>query len=292
MNTVLIPCFNRPEFLHYVIEQIKKADRADQYHYIFRPDVGFDKEILTVIKNFPFSYEVTPTGLNRYNQRRRSLSKQSYNVLSGYALAASKSTGLVFMIEEDIMIGKDFFSFHESVHSQHKLFVSLAVRNINRSVETSGEVDEYYLSTGDYCSLGVCFQKEVILQHILPHMTDSYFKDPVGYVTVHFPDSSIGRHFAEQDGLIRRIQMYSGLPTCYPFIPRAYHSGYYGYNRKRGISGTLAQKIDRIGKVIFSPEAMRKEAMHPEFYNDSIPQRLVLPEWSVMREKQIEPCLT
>ena len=42
MNIVVIPCFDRPEFLHVTLELITKADNYKDYLYLFQCDYGFD----------------------------------------------------------------------------------------------------------------------------------------------------------------------------------------------------------------------------------------------------------
>ncbi len=209
MNVVLIPCFDRPEFLSECLKNIEQAESADQYHYIFRLDHGHEPDNLKVIEGFKLSSETTFTPRTTYG-----IGKQSYSVLSGLQIAAKTSDHLVFLIEDDVMIGRDFFRWHEEVHSQQALFSSHANLNVN-SPSKEGWIDEYYLTTRDYGSIGTCMTRESIAL-IDPHINADYFLHPVQYIRRKFKNSFLGYGFAEQDGLIRRIQADQSLPQAYP----------------------------------------------------------------------------
>lgn len=287
MNVVLVPAYRRPEFLWHCIQNIKLARRADEMHYIFRFDHGHDPDNHRVVKDFPYSHEIAVTNRVPYH-----LAKQSYSLLTGYQIASSKCDDLVFMIEEDVMIARDFFEWHLAVQSLvPDNFCSLAVANPNRTVVDSGALGEYYLGTGDYCSLGVCFRKQALMEHVFPAVTSRYYQNPVDYCARNFPGSPIGHAFAEQDGLIRRVQIQLGMhrPTVWPWAPRAYHAGYYGKNRGAGPRGLLAERIARLTDVIYSDQAMRTFAKHPEWYEDSRPINLNPEPWTEQSLKTLDP---
>ena len=287
MNTVLIPAYRRPEFIWHCLQNIKLAEGADAMHYIFRLDHGFDPECLRVIEGWPHSHEVAQTRRTPYQ-----IGKQSYSLLTGYEIAASKSDGLVFMIEEDVMISRDFFRWHLAAQEAvPEAFCSIAVANPNRRMQDAHDRPEaYYLGTGDYCSLGVCFRKEVLQKHVLPAANTTYFVNPIDYVARNFKGSPIGHAYAEQDGLIRRLQMRQGasMPIVWPWMARAYHAGYYGKNRGAGPRGPLAERIATLTSIIYSDEAMRTFAKHPEWYEDSRPINLKTPTWETLQLLPIE----
>lgn len=286
MNTVLIPCWRRPEMLWHCLENIKRAHGADAYHYIFRMDKGYDPALHEVIKDFPYSHQVSEAGPIKY----REISKQSHNLLQGYALAAQQTDALVIMIEEDIMVATDFFGYHEAIHeAEPDLFCSIAVANPNRRMNDTGPRDAYYLGDGDYCSLGVAFKKDVLQSLIAPHATADYFTNPEAYCRRHFPASPIGHAFVEQDGLIRRIQMKQSRQIAYPWQAKAYHAGLYGKNRGGGPTGTWRQRLQYVTDVIYSDEAMRTFAKHPEWYEDSKPINLNAEPWQSMHLQPIDP---
>lgn len=285
MDVCLIPAFRRPEFLWHCLANIKRADRANEIHYIFRLDHGFDPDCLKVIEGFPFSHEVTYTHRTRWR-----LAKQSYSLLTGYRLAAQKTERLVFMIEEDVMVATDFFRWHYAVQDLFELFCSIAVSNPNRHIIDIGGPEHFYLSSGDYCSLGVCFPKATLERFVLPHANDRYYIHPANYCKAAFGKTPIGEGYVEQDGLIRRAQMAVGASEAiaWPFTPRAYHAGLYGKNRGSYPHGPMAKRLAYVTDVIYSDEAMRKFAQHPAYYEDSKPINLNAEPWTHLTLKPLD----
>lgn len=285
MDVVLIPCYKRAEFLSHCIAHILHAEGAGQLHYIFRMDAGHSPELHEVVRGFPFSHEIAVTPRSSYAG-----GKQSYSVLSGYKLAAQRTAGKVFMIEEDVFVATDFFRWHYAVHeAQPDLFCSIAVRNPNGPTP-EGAHDEFYLTTDEYCSLGVCFDAQVLKQYVEGHATPAYYVHSAQYCRKHFPTAPFNPSHTEQDGLIRRIQWTQGMahPIAYPCQAKAYHAGYYGANRADSPSGTLEQRIAHVAEVCYSPEAMRTFALHPSYYEDSIPVDLNAQPWQTLRLKPLD----
>lgn len=286
MDTLLIPCFNRPEFLWHALDNLVKTGDLHTVTVIFKPDHGHSPGILEVIQEYGDrmpSYEVVPPTRAEYSP-----SKQSRNVLQGYKYAAQKTDGLVFMVEEDVMVARDFFRFHRDLHQRHELFASLSVKNPNMQATTTEDPSAYYLSTGDYCSLGVCMRKEVA-EHISQHLCNLYLRDMVKYCRMYWPNSTIGAGYTEQDGLIRRIQEVSGLPTAYPHVPRAFHAGYYGYNRpnrKSQPKGEFRSKVKELQDIIYNSGRMQQAAISPAYFNDSQPVNLETEPWTQLIQRQ------
>jgi hypothetical protein len=282
MNALFIPCYNRPEFLWHCLDNLTRCEGIENIHVIFKPDSGYHPDNLRVIEQYTdrlTSYEVRaplpPVA---------PLTKQSKNVLDGYKYAATQTDELIYMVEEDVMVSTDFLTYHEAIHTAEPgLFASLSTKNPNRNVTTTEDPEAYYLTTGDYCSLGVCMRASVFNDHIDRHMTGNYYRNPIRYMGETFPNSDLNKSQAEQDGLIRRIQHESELPLAYPHLPRAFHSGFYGYNRRQYITGTLEKKIQRIADTIYDPANMLAASLSPAYYQDSIPVNLNTPKWKTLR---------
>ena len=199
-DVVMIPCWRRPEFLWHCLDNLARAEGIEQLHVLFRADTGFDPAILEVVQEFApklGSHEVNTPVPCPYRR-----TKQSANLLGGYLMAAAATRRYVFMVEEDVIVARDFFRWHYGVQaSQPRLFCSIAARNTNRAVPPGDDPEIYYLTSGDYCSLGLCFERSVISETIAPHVTRKYFANPRRYCERHFPDSRIGAGYVEQDGL-------------------------------------------------------------------------------------------
>jgi hypothetical protein len=279
-DVVLIPCWRRPEFLWHCLENLTRAEGIEQLHVIFRPDHGHDPAIHQVIAEFAARFASCEVDVPPRCPYKRS--KQSSNVLTGYLLAASKARGYVFMIEEDIIVARDFFRWHYAVQAlEPQLFCSLSTLNTNRVVPSNEDPQVYYRTTLDYCSLGVCFARAIIRQDVAPHVRRAYFEDPKGYCASNFPSSQIGAGYAEQDGLIRRIQEARGesAAIAYPYRPRAFHAGFIGYHRAGRLRGTLSERIQQVGNIIYNFDTMRQAIENPDHIADSIPIPLETPSW-------------
>lgn len=292
-SVCVIPCFNRPEFLSLCLLRIQMADHWNEVQYLFAVDWGYSQEIKSVIDAFPATHKHV-----RFMERHNyGATKQSLNVLDAYRVAVQMVDGLVYMVEEDVMIARDFFVWHELVHRKEQgIFCSIATRNNNRIVPVDGnDLEAYYKTSGDYQSLGVCFKSDVLKYFVLPHITKDYLQNPVQYCMKEFKRSAIGSAFAEQDGLIRRIeeecnkeQVYQANDgIAFPHVPRAFHAGFYGKNRGKRLTGNFPQRLEVIKKIIFDDSEMKRvngKSLH--LYEDSRPVNLETPYLNIVHLKQ------
>lgn len=254
---VLIPCYNRPEFLSVTLELISKAYRSDEMTYLFQVDFGYDVEVLKVIEDFKLNKIVEFTPVHDYPN------KQSYSVLLGYQNALKHNTKYVFMIEDDVFIADDFFHWHLSLVD--KGWASIATRNHNWKGRVSNNLAAYY-KMPEYQSLGVCFHAESVKKFTYP--SEEYYKKPIQYVRSMFPKSRIPPMYSEQDGLIRRIIHKNNHNVIFPHVPRAFHAGYYGKSRGEKPKGSLEERIKEVKLTAFNTEIMK---------GDSSPELLVNP---------------
>lgn len=175
------------------------------------------------------------------------------------------------------MVGRDFFRWHQAVQAaQPHLFCSIAVRNHNRTVQCPDDPQGYYLSSGDYCSWGVCFERSVLIDLVARHVSHDYLARPKAYLRRHFSASRVSLGFVEQASLLRRIQERCGRPIVYPAVPRAFHAGFYGRNRPGAVCGGLESKVRELNDVIYDPVAMRRVAVNERYADDSVPVNLQL----------------
>jgi len=269
MDIVLIPTFNRHEMLNLCLEQIENAAPKD-VAFMFAIDYGHDRQVVEVIDSRLKGYEKIKvfTKKHGYNQ-----AKLSYNILEGYKRAAELTDEFVFMIEDDVMIGKSFFDWHRQVQSQKDLFCSVASKNPNRDVRDIDDEGMYYTSDGDYASIGICYRKEVIQDIIAIHANASYYGDMFGYIGRVVGFEPYGKSWPEQAGMIRRLQLRSGKPIAFPYIPRAFHAGYYGKNRGRDNRpyGTIHEKSEQVREIAFNYENLKKAVKKPQWAEDSKP---------------------
>jgi len=174
------------------------------------------------------------------------------------------------------------------------LFCSIPVKNPNRVLSLPDDPAAYYLSSGDSCSNGMCFDKHVLQSLVAPHVNMAYLRQPKKYIRRNFPASTIGLGYVEQDGLIRRIQERSALPIAWPCVPRAFHSGFFGarggwhnFSHPAGAAESFRDRVQLLTDTIYSADAMRKAVVRnsgerAEFIDSCMPCSLEPPNWKIL----------
>jgi hypothetical protein len=294
-DIVVLPCWRRPEFLWHCLDNLTRAEAFGSVHVLFRPDTGFSPENLSVIQSFADRLSSFDINLPEPCPFRRT--KPSANLLLGCLHAAAITRRYVFLVEEDIMVGRDFLTWHRAVHdASGPLFCSMAVKNPNRRLTLPDAPGGYYLSGGDYCSNGVCFDQRVLQGLIAPHVNMTYLRRPKKYLRRHFAASTVGLGFVEQDGLARRIQEQSTLPIAWPCVPRAFHAGFFGarggwqaFRHPGGVGESIRDRVQRLADTIYSADAMRNAIEDAEFIDSCLPCDLELPAWKVLKRIEVPP---
>jgi hypothetical protein len=236
-NLVLIPCWQRDDFLSVTLDCILNANGADKNRYIFLLDRGFNGEIVTIANKFPLEKTIKYAPFHRFRGN-------SYNLLEGYkyALNLSKPETLIYLIEEDIWIGKDFFDCHESVQNNYDAFCVSACRNQNISEYKPFDPNKIYMHSS-FQSLGISWKAKQ-LQYVVPHANTVYYRTPLRWFQMQFPKSIKQSCHTEQDGLIFRIMEKNNFNSIYFNVPRCFHAGFVGYNRKgKKLEGSLEERV-------------------------------------------------
>lgn len=265
----IIPVFNRPEYLYYTLHLIREARDHSTLKYVFAVDYGHSPRCISVIHEIMngLDYELMHNDGSRFREM-----KQSFNLLSAYRKAATESGRLVYLIEDDIFIGKSFFTAHRQIHDKcHDIFCSIASKLHNYNFITKGKeqtLDPFTYQTATdsvYQSLGVCFHKDVLLNHVLPHAFNGnsmtmYFTNSRRYMQNNFPKHFLGTNFTEQDGLLRRICDTLKMPIAYPDYPRCYHAGIWSYHRfgENVQSWNYEKRLQFIRSTCFDADKMQK----------------------------------
>lgn len=282
-DVVLVPAWSRPEMLHYCLDRLSKATGIDacevwvliDEHHGFRSVSG---QLDTVIDSFPL------LRIKTVRRNPHTFHGNSMNVLTGMKDAFSEGASHVFLVEEDVMVAQDFFLWHRAVMNQEKLFCSIAVKCQRRTdAPTDDDARKFWTSGSDYASLGVCLPRES-LRAIVCHARDEYFRGQASYIGQNFRDSRFGKEYHEQDGLILRIMGNVNGLSAWPCVPRAWHSGFWGYNRSDRIpfwsNLGLADKIKYCGQALENPDALKKLAGP---YQDVFAPDDRLNEWKTLQ---------
>lgn len=276
-KVVLIPAYQRPEFLWLCLEHITKANNYNENHYIINFDYGYRRLNIEVINHWKSKFKNLEINYISKCYICQTASKQSHSVLEGYRLAKSKSSRLVYMIEEDVMVARDFFDWHSAIHeAEPNIYCSIGTRNNNTRYDPRDNYSDYYIKENDYQSLGVCFKADM-LNLVLKHANHQYYTDPFSYCKKNWPNSRIGNAFVEQDGLHRRVMIQHGLYNAFSFDGFAFHAGFYGYNRKGTgrVTGPLTAKVEKARAIAFNKRALlelvKRSGYSMSYYNDSEP---------------------
>lgn len=241
MEIVIVPAWKRPAFLLATLRRLFLADDG-RLEYWLALDRGCDPQVARVAQNF-----VHHMGHRaRLTRRAHAYKGNSYHVLQCYREALEHNPDLIHLVEEDVLVGVDYFDFHRSAHKlvPDAFAVSLC-RNQNFTADPAPDPDAVY-TVDQYQSIGVSFRSSK-LALVLPHLTNAYFRDPVTYCRRRWPNTRIRPANAEQDGLLNRIVEEDKMPVVYAARPRAYHAGFVGYHRNGAtLAGTIEEQAEQL----------------------------------------------
>lgn len=238
-HTVLVPAWRRPDMLYACLSRLEIAATRD-VTVVVSLDRDFEPECRRVAERFSRRLPSIYLRVMNHHPYRGN----SYNVVSGIRDCMKLNSDLMHIVEDDVMIARTYFAFHEAMHrAAPQAFAVSACRNQN---QISPRDDVAYLHPS-YQSLGVSMRRG-IADRITTHDGPGYYADMVGYCRRMFPGTIIPAGHAEQDGLINRIREAVNGRTVYAARPRAFHAGFHGYNRPgtQLDAGTVEERAERI----------------------------------------------
>lgn len=276
MNVVLIPAFNRAEFLTIALEHIATNPDFKENYYLLAFDHGGRSDNPLVFSDWLQKHAVRGHVTNR-ELRYTGLMKQSWNVIQGYREALSITDELVYMIEDDIMISPYFFRWHKAIPTD----ISIGTRSVRIPFEPIENLELYYLAS-DYQSLGVCFKKGTLAE-FLTYFTDTYFENPRLAIKNHFGiNPPVSLNFVEQDALFHNIIKSRNIQVGFSAYGLAFHAGFSGKSRGKRVTGSLSEKVAKIKNIIYDPEKMKQVIIENGdpigYFEDSKPIKFL--DWS------------
>ena len=287
MDVVLIPCYFRPEFLSLCLEYLSRAQGArDNKEYWICQDLRHED-----VHRYSIQYRWTQEVIEksplpvRYIERRPHLfAGNSYNTLEAYKEAYERTdVGLVYLVEEDVVVSEDFFRWHEAIQEKEPdILCSIGYRCIRNSEadHTIQDPSAYFVSARDFASIGVGWRRER-LGAVIEHARPEYYWNQGKYLDERYPGDIYSGWYHEQDGAIMRVMHEEKRFTAWPLgRPRAFHIGNIGYHRPGGIrgDGQLKDKIAFVRSWIHDRERIKLVA--PDFGDiEPVPTEPV-PEWS------------
>ena len=214
-QVVLVPTYRREELLHCCLRRLRGLDGDIPIHVF--PDRGTysDGHVIRICNEFETHSHLVPDN-DWYGN--------TANIMNAYLWAYNEGYERIYMVESDVMVHSDFFSWHREQHEENDdIFCSMGWI-FNREAPITNDV----LFQPWYYSIGVCFSWEK-LALVVQHATPKYYGDMPGYITRNFKASAVTDPFSiahwEQDGLIQRVLWEDRSQTVAPGIAKCSHVG-------------------------------------------------------------------
>jgi hypothetical protein len=272
-DVILIPTYLRPEYLQICLEHLAntKSTPTPKEFWVCADNRPNDEErwrMLLDWQNEVLSAWRGALPIKFVRGAKHQFNGNSFNVLESYKKAyREEGVRNVYLVEDDVLVTPDFFTWHEAVADvEPTALCSIAYRCSRNRDAHVGITDPgaYFTTARDYASIGVRWSR-LHLGYVLEHAREEYYADQEGYILKRFAGNRFAGDFSEQDGLIMRVMWEQRGFSVWPYVPRCYHMGWYGYHRPNGKrpNGFLEQKVAAIRATISDPAALADAA--PDF---------------------------
>ncbi|MGB8834128.1 MAG: hypothetical protein WCC95_18400 [Candidatus Sulfotelmatobacter sp.] len=255
-DVVLVPCYERPEFTRLCLQYLSRARGIEDKEVCLFIDNHKGKDFSEIFEaqqpNLQLAADLFPNRYFASCQQAHASYGNSRNVVDALKFGYNIGAERVYLVEDDILVAPDFFSWHEAVLEEPNVFVSCSTalsKSAHFQINGPQAMDEtyqdsaaYYLAEGPYSSHAVAFKRDnlgLLLRYL--GMIDDWHS---GW---------------EQDLCTQRYLLSRGLRSAWPFMPRAYNIGWYSYhiNTGRKFTGALAEQSAAIERVIKDSYALR-----------------------------------
>jgi hypothetical protein len=272
-DVVLIPTYLRPEYLQLCLEHLANTTRTETQKEFWicadqRPDDEYRFKIILEWQSEILSAWRGTLPIRFINGAKHQFNGNSFNVLESYKKAYHEpGVRNVYLVEDDVLVTPDFFKWHEAVATaEPEALCSIAYR-CSRNGDARTDVRDpgaYFTTARDYASIGVRWNR-ALLETVIQHGRKEYYADQEGYIRERFAGNRFAGDFSEQDGLIMRCMWEIRGFTVWPYVPRCFHMGWYGYHRPNGKrpDGFIGAKVDQLRAIIC--DAGRIKVVAPDF---------------------------
>lgn len=239
---VIVPTFQRSDFLFVCIERIKAATTLPVHVF---PDRGTDE-----------SEVCDRLGVDQHLTLQHSYHGNTYNVLEALKWAYHQAFERVYVVEDDAIVDPTFFSWADQALAKHPdAFAACGWEYSPDAVKGDGPdlMIPWYLSV---CAALPRASLFAIVQHAKPE----YYGQMKAYADQSFPASiRRGSNHYEQDGLTLRVCESEGKRCVWPRQPRAIHIGWHGYHAPgKPLSGSLDDRVTLVRMALREPGVLRQ----------------------------------
>ena len=254
-DVVLIPTHERPEFTRVCLKYLAQTDRIADKEVCFFIDNHNGKDFREVfdeqLPNLRLASDLFPGRTFTSCQAGHDTYGNSKNVVDALQWGYNSGAERIYLLEDDIAVAPDFFSWHESVLEEPDVFVSCSTA-LSKSAhfqingpqamdETFRDPSAYFLTEGPYSSHAAAFKR-----------------DNLGSLLKYLSMIDDWHSGGEQDMLTQKFLKFTHQKSAWPYIPRAYNYGWYSYHLTgRPFTGSLLEKAVTVEETIKDQTRLR-----------------------------------
>lgn len=249
-DIILVPCYERPEFTRLCLQYLSRARGIEDKEVCLFIDNHKGKDFREIFEaqqpNLQLVADLFPNRCFTSCQEAHESYGNSRNIVDALKFGYNIGAERVYLVEDDILVAPDFFSWHEAVLEEPNVFVSCSTalsKSAHFQINGPQAMDEayqdpaaYYLAEGPYSSHAVAFKRDNLGQ-LLSWFASEDRKWAPGY---------------EQDLLTQQFLHVTKQKSGWPFMLRAVHIGWYSYhvNTGRKFTGTLIEKTTAVADAV------------------------------------------
>jgi hypothetical protein len=245
-EVILVPTFDRSEFLYVCLEAIRAAEPSLPIHVF--PDRGSSE------------HEVTSrfTNVTEHLTIAHSYHGNSYNMMEALKWAYNENNrwDRVYVIEDDAIISGDFFAWsRQALVAYPESFAACGWQYSPDALISDGPD----LRIPWYLSVCTAIPRSS-LYGIVQHARPEYYSNMKSYLDRAYPNSNKrGTMHYEQDGLILRVMEAESKRAVWPRRPRATHCGFRGYHMSKDRpKGSLEERIAIVKLALKNPSLLKR----------------------------------
>jgi hypothetical protein len=287
-DIVLIPTFQRPEYLQLCLEHLLAAEGGKEKEVYISYD-RHTNDTAPVLRDMDYSQQIAESFKEKF-AKMTFVARQPHpyvgnpcNFLETYKHAYFNSGArYVYLVEDDVLVAKDFFKWHEAVQARGDYFITVGWHCIrNKEVLPSQDPTAYIESTRDFSSIGICWKREKLLA-MVKHANPNYYRAMRNYLAAAFVGSPINPGlWTEQAGVVTRLlHEAKNRWVAWPALSRVAHVGISGYHRPGGhrFDGSLAERIAGLRAAVTDTKILNSLSKDPF---DDVGALSHIPEWNV-----------